>query len=159
MSTPYYNFQVLKTFGRNNNYWRCLQNHSLILSNYFKWFHLHSNRFLWTSKKNSPWSSTGLLQCCRSRSGIRDPVPFWPLDLDPGSRIPNPYFWEVSGKFVGKKFYNSLKTGLNFFLLVKLVAIKKIWQKNFFHPSLLLLFLNPGSEIQNKHPGSATLVF
>jgi hypothetical protein len=39
--------------------------------------------------------------------------------------------------------------------------------KNFFHPSLLLLFLGPGSEIRDpgwikikirdKHPGSATL--
>jgi hypothetical protein len=32
-------------------------------------------------------------------------------DSDPGSRIPNPYFLELSDKFVGKKFYNSLKTG------------------------------------------------
>jgi hypothetical protein len=39
-------------------------------------------------------------QCCGSGSGIRDPVPFWPLDPgsgigffripDPGSRIPDP---------------------------------------------------------------------
>jgi hypothetical protein len=28
----------------------------------------------------------------------------------------------------------------------------------FFHPSLLLLFLDPGSEIQDKHSGSATLL-
>jgi hypothetical protein len=33
-----------------------------------------------------------------------------------GSRIPNPYFLELSDKFLGKKFYNSLKTGPNFFL-------------------------------------------
>ena len=37
---------------------------------------------------------------------------------DPGSRIPdpNPYFWEFSDNFLGKKFYNSLKIGPNFFL-------------------------------------------
>jgi hypothetical protein len=37
---------------------------------------------------------------------------------DPGSRIadPNPYFLELSDKFLGKKFYNSLKTGPHFFL-------------------------------------------
>jgi hypothetical protein len=48
------------------------------------------------------------------RNRIRDPVPFWPLD--PGSRIPNQYFWELSDNFFGKKFYNSLKIYLNFFL-------------------------------------------
>ncbi len=56
---------------------------------------------------------TGKTQCCGY--GIRDPVPFWPLDLDLGSRIPNPYFWELSDNFFGKKFCNSLKTGPNFF--------------------------------------------
>jgi hypothetical protein len=29
---------------------------------------------------------------------------------------------------------------------------------NFFHPSLLLLFLHPGSEIRDEYPGSATLL-
>ncbi len=65
-------------------------------------------------------------QCCGSGSGIRDPVPFWPLETgsgigffqipDLGSRIPNPYFWELSDNFLCKKFYNSLKIGPNFFL-------------------------------------------
>ncbi len=36
--------------------------------------------------------------------------------FDPWSRIPNPYFQEVSDNFLGKKFYNSLKIGPNFFL-------------------------------------------
>ncbi len=55
-----------------------------------------------------------------------DPVPFWSLDPGSGiglsripvlgSRIQNPYFWELSDNFLGKKFYNSLKTGPNFFL-------------------------------------------
>ncbi len=50
---------------------------------------------------------------------------------------------------------------------VKLVATKKV-KPIFFHPSLLLLFLDPGSEIRDpewvkirirdKHPGSATLM-
>ncbi len=47
-------------------------------------------------------------------SGIWDR--FFP---DPGSRIPNPYFWEVtqvSDNFLDKKLYNSLKIDPNFFL-------------------------------------------
>jgi hypothetical protein len=32
-----------------------------------------------------------------------------------GSRIPNPYFWELSDNFLGKKFYTSLKIGPTFF--------------------------------------------
>jgi hypothetical protein len=49
------------------------------------------------------------------RIRIRDPVPFWPLDPDPGSgigffpdlgsRIPTPYFLELSDKFL----YNACK--------------------------------------------------
>ncbi len=35
---------------------------------------------------------------------------------DLGSRIPRPYFEELFDKFFGKKFYNSLKIGPNFFL-------------------------------------------
>ncbi len=31
------------------------------------------------------------------------------------SRIPNPYFGELSDYILGEKFYNSLKIGLNFF--------------------------------------------
>ncbi len=99
-----------------------------------------------------------------------DPVPFWPLDPGSGigffpdleSRIPNPYFWELIDNFWGKKFYNSLKIGPNFFLQhfktkiicnsVKMWLHKKLWQQFLFHPSLLLLFLDPGSEIQ--YPGS-----
>ncbi len=65
------------------------------------------------------WVANVSLQCFGS--GIRclfdlrtwDPVPFWPLD--PGSRIPNPYFWELSDTFLGKKFFNSFKICLNFF--------------------------------------------
>ncbi len=44
----------MKTYGRSNNYWRFLQNHSLIHPNtILKWSHLHSNRFPWTSKPYS----------------------------------------------------------------------------------------------------------
>ncbi len=58
------------------------------------------------------------------RIRIRDPVPFLPLDPgsgigffpDLGSRIPNPYFWELSDNFLGKSSKNSLKIGPNFFL-------------------------------------------
>jgi hypothetical protein len=44
---------------------------------------------------------------------------------------------------------------------VKFAATKKGIKTNFFHPSLLFLFLDPGwvkIRIQDKHPGSATLV-
>jgi hypothetical protein len=82
-----------------------------------------------------------------------------------GSRIPAPYFLELSDKFLGKKFYNSLKTGPIFlqhlknkimFNFVKFVATKKGLTTNFFfNPSLLLLFLDPGSGMgKNQDPGS-----
>jgi hypothetical protein len=55
--------------------------------------------------------------------------------FDPWTRIPIPYFLELSDIFLGKKFHNSLKTGPNFFLLhfkkkiilnfVKFLATKK----------------------------------
>ncbi len=114
-------------------------------------------------------------QCCGSGigafltpgSGIRNR--FFP---DPVSRIPNPYFWELSDNFFGIKFYNSLKIGPNFFLqlfntkiicnFVKFVATLKVMTTNFFHPSLLLLFLDPWSEIRDPgwvKSGSATLPF
>ncbi len=70
-------------------------------------------------------------------SGI--PKRFFP---DPGSRIPNPYFWELIDNFLGKKFYNSLKIGPNYFLrhfknkiifnFVKFVATKNDMTTNFF---------------------------
>ncbi len=104
-------------------------------------------------------------QCCGSGSGIRVPVPFWPWTrirnrFFCGSRIPTPYFLELSDKFLGKKFYNSLKTGPNCFIqhlnnkivynFVKFAATKKGLTTNFFfHPSLLLLFLYPGSEFRD----------
>ncbi len=89
-----------------------------------------------------------------------DLAKFGPLDPGSkigffGSRIPNPYFWELSDNFLGKKFYTSLKIGPNFFLqhftnkiefnFVKFMATKQGMTTNFFHPSPLLLFLDPGS--------------
>jgi hypothetical protein len=63
---------------------------------------------------------------------------------------------------LGKNFNNSWKIGPNFFLqniknkiifsFVKFVATKNGLTKKIFHPSLLLLFLDPGSEIRD--PGS-----
>jgi hypothetical protein len=103
------------------------------------------------------------------------------LTPGPGSGIPKPYFLELSDKFLGKKFYNSLKTRPIFFQhfknkiifnFVKFVATKKGMTTNFFPPSLLLRFLDPGSDIldpgwvkksgpgiRDKHPGSATLYY
>jgi hypothetical protein len=95
-------------------------------------------------------------QCCVSGSGIRclfDPGPGSKIQnrFFSRSRISTPYFLKLSDKFLGKKFYNSLKTGPNFFLqhlknkiifnFVKFVATKKGLTTIFFlHHSLLLLF-------------------
>ncbi len=99
---------------------------------------------------------------------------------DLGSRISNPgsqthIFWELSDKFLGKKFCNSLKIGPNFFLLtsknkiiynfVKFVATKKGMTTYFFSPfSFVACFgseiRDPGwvkIRIRDKLPGSATL--
>jgi hypothetical protein len=122
------------------------------------------------------------VQCCGS--GIRDLVPFDPWIRDPewfffripelGSWIPNPYFWELSDYFLGKKFHNSLKIGPNFFLqhfknkiiynFVKYVTIKKRFETFFFIHLLFAIFgseiRDPGRakiRIRDKHPGSATL--
>ncbi len=61
--------------------------------------------------------------------------------------------------FWAKSSLNSLKTGPNFFLqhfknkiilnFEKFVATKKDMTTIFFHTSLLLLFLDPGSEIRD----------
>jgi hypothetical protein len=85
----------------------------------------------------------------------------WIPDL--GSRVPNPYFLELSDKILGKKFYNSLKTGPNFFFriskikffynFVKFLATEKVMTTIFFHPSFLLLFLDPRSEIRDPRSG------
>ncbi len=130
--------------------------------------------------------NTSAGQCCGSGSGIRDPVPFWPLDPgsglgffripDSGSGIPNPYFWELSDTFLGKKFYNYLKIGPNVFLqhfknkIVQFCEIygskNKAWQQIFSPLSFICCFwiLEPGSEIRgireirgmckNQDPGS-----
>ncbi len=89
------------------------------------------------------------------RSGIRNS--FF-LNPDPGFQ---PHiFLRLSDKFLGKKFYDSLKTGPNYFL-----QQKKVGQQLFFHPSLLLLFLVPGSGIwdpgsgmgKNQDPGTGII--
>ncbi len=122
------------------------------------------------------------------RSSVADPVPgsgafltpgsgirnrFFPDSL--GSRITNPYFWELSENFLVKKFYDSLKIDLNFFLqhiktkiiynFVKFVATYKVMTTNFFSPlSFVAVFgsgirdgQKSGSGIRDKHLGSATL--
>ncbi len=81
-----------------------------------------------------------------------------------GSRIPNPYFGEVSDILLGKKFYNSLKTYPNFFSstfqnkiifnFVKFVATKKDMKTNFFTLLFCCYFLDPESGIgKNQDPG------
>jgi hypothetical protein len=140
---------------------RCQQTTSLIKKLWFLFFHFLTSYFTF-------WRFIYVLfPVLRIR--IRDPVPFWPLDPgsgigffripDLGSRIPNPYFRELSDNFLGKQFYNSLKIGSNYFLqhfknkiifnFVKFVATKNGIKTNFFHPSLLLLFLDPRSGIRD----------
>ena len=112
---------------------------------------------------------------------IRDPVPFWPLDPGSGigvsgSRIPNPYFLEISDNFLGKKFNNPLKICPNFFLqhfknkiilnFCDICGYNKRYDNKFFSPlSLDAVFgsgiRDPGwvkIRIRDKHPGSATLI-
>ncbi len=83
---------------------------------------------------------------------------------DLGSRIPTPYLLELSDKFLGKKYYNSLKTGPNFFLqhlknkiifnFVKFVATKKGLTTNFYSPlSFVAVF---GSGIRDAGSGMGT---
>ncbi len=122
----------------------------------------------------------GFSAVLRIRSGIQcffDPgirKRFFP---DRGSLIPNPYFLELSDNILGKKFFNSLRTGSNFFLrhfknkivynFVKFVATKKALATNFFHPSLFFAVFGSGIRdlewvkirIRDKHPGSANLIF
>ncbi len=98
---------------------------------------------------------------------IRDPE--WVFS---GSRIPNPYFWELSDNFLGKKFYYSVKICPIFFLqhfknkiifsFVEIFGIwlqKKIWQQIVFTPLFCCCFwiLDPGSGM-GKNQGSATMV-
>ncbi len=109
-------------------------------------------------------------QRCGSGSGIRCLFDPWIRDLgsgigffripDLGSRIPNPYFWELRDNFLGKKFYNSLKIGPNFFLqhfknkIVQFCEIydsKKRYDNKFFSPmSFITVF---GSGIRDPRSG------
>ncbi len=95
--------------------------------------------------------------------------------LTPRSGIPSPYFWELSDKFLGKKFYNSLKIGQKFFLqnfenrilynFVKFMDTKKLTATYFFSPhSFVPVFASgirdpgsgirdPGSEIRDPRSG------
>ncbi len=86
---------------------------------------------------------------------------------DSGSRIPTPYFLELSDKFLGKKFYNSLKTGPNFFVqFCEIFGYKKGLTTNFFSPLSFVAVFGSGIgdpewekiRIRDKHPGSATLI-
>jgi hypothetical protein len=80
------------------------------------------------------------------------------------TRIPTPYFLELGDKFLGKKFYNTLKTGPNFFLqhlkskiilnFVKFVATKKGLTPNFLLPLSFVAVLDPRSGMgKNQDPG------
>ncbi len=108
---------------------------------------------IYSRSASKRWRSTILVL----ESSVADPDPGSGAFLTPGSGIPNPYFWELSDNFLGKKLYNYFKIDPNFFLqhfktktifnFVKFVATKKGIKKKIFHFSLLLLFWDPGSEI------------
>ncbi len=84
------------------------------------------------------------------RIRIRDPVLFWPRD--PLVTI----FWGKSSIILWKLaqiFFFSISK-INNFQLSEICGYKKRYD-SFFHPSLLFLFLNPGSGMgKNKDPGS-----
>jgi hypothetical protein len=91
-------------------------------------------------------------------SGIRIGF-FW--ISDPGSSIPDPkpIFFEFSDKFLGKKFYNSLKTGPNFFLQhFKNLATKKGMTTNIFSPLSFVEVFGSGIRdpgwVKNQDSGS-----
>ncbi len=84
-------------------------------------------------------------------SGIRNRI-FQILD-------PNPYIWELSDNFMGKKLYNSLKIDPNFFLQhFKTKIIINLW--NFFSPFSFVAVLGSGIRDpgcgtgKNQNPGS-----
>ncbi len=96
----------------------------------------------YNKRKLVPWSGSGI-RCLLTPgpgSGIRNRFDFRIPDLGSQPHI----FLKVSDKFLGEKFYNSLKTGPNFFLrhlknkiifnFVKFVATKKRFDNKFFSP-------------------------
>jgi len=101
------------------------------------------------------------IQCCGS--GIRCLFDPWIRDPElvfSGSRIPNPYFWELRDNFLGKKFLNSLKISPIFFsstfqklnssILWNLWLQKKGMTTNFFGYGIR----DPGSgKGKNPDPG------
>ncbi len=83
----------------------------------------------------------------RTRDSVfRDSVPFWPLDLGsgafltPGSGIRNRLFLDP-GSRIPKHIFESLMT----IFWVKIFYNYEVRQQIFSHPSLLLMFLDPGS--------------
>ncbi len=108
-------------------------------------------------------------QCCRSRSGIR--CIFDPWIQNPGSgigffRIPHIFeslmtiFWVKSSIILwklGQIFFFSLSKIRYFKILWNLWLQIKVWQQTFIHASLLLLFLDPRSRIQDSGSGMAKI--
>ncbi len=120
------------------------------------------NNFILKFSVADPYPGSGAFLTPGSRIRNR----FFP---DPGTRIPNPYFFESWMKFfwvrssiilckLAQSFFFHLLKNNFFFNFVIFVATKKGTTTNLFIPSLLLLFLDPGSVIRDKHPGSAKLL-
>ena len=146
-----------------------------------------------TSKATHRYSGTvQLYPSIKAVLRIRDPVPIWPLDQGSGlgflripdlgtrSRIPNPYFWELSDNFPVKsttvlsefaQIFSLPVQNEIIFNLVIFVATKKVGQLIFYPCSFVAVggsgIQDPGSKnrdprwikirIRDKHPGSATL--
>ncbi len=91
-------------------------------------------------------------------------------DPDPGSRIPNLYFWKLNDNFLGKKLYNSLQIGPHFFIhqfkiktifnFVIFVATKKGRTTNYFCTPLLCccFWIRDRQKSGSGLNGSATLL-
>ncbi len=112
-------------------------------------------------------------QCCGSGSGIRDWVPFWPLDPrsgirnDPGSQTHIfeslvTTFWVKSSIILWNlaQIFSWAVQNLNNFTFCEICGYKKMFDKNFFPPlSFLPVFgsgiRDPGSGMgKNQDPGS-----
>ncbi len=111
----------------------------------------------------------GFWKCFLPENSVADPdpVPFWPLDpgiRDPewvfsGSRIPNPYFWELSENFWVKssiilwKLAQFFSSAFKIKIIYNFVKFDACDQKFFFTPLFSCCFWSgiryPGSEIQD----------
>ncbi len=121
------------------------------------WSKSESDSRLWIKNTSSvPDPGSGAFLTPDPGSGIC-------LFPDPGSRIPNLYFWELNDNFWVKSYIILCELAQMFFFATSTKIFQfcdicgyKRGTTNFAHPSLLLLFLDPGwtkIKIRDKYPG------